>query len=559
MIAPVTLEPKGGVPAGAIRADVLAGLSAAVMGIPQALAYAMMAGLPPAYGLVGAAVPAVVAALAGRTPWLSTGPTNGTSLLVLAALTPFLGADGVLRPDALHVLATLTFLVGAIRIAAAAGGAATVIRWLPESVLTGFMTGAGVLIAAMQLDEALGIPSVRGAGLGAELGGLHLLLSGGARPSAPAVLTSAGVVVVMLLGRRLLPRWPWALLAVAGATGAAYALGLDRAGGLPLAGESGGAVAGWPPFALPSPDPSLALRMLAPAAAIVVIGTLEVIVTLRAGGGRPDLGREVLGQGVANVAGAFVGSLPVSGSLTRSALLRMEGAQTRLAPLVSGLVVVPVLLFSGNLIGRIPQAALAGVLFVIAAGMIDREGIARSWRAAPEPRVLLLVTLAATLFVDLPWSVFVGAGLALFIHLARTSAPKVTPLRPEGERLVLVVPGESPDRLVLEVSGDLHYAAAPAFLAEAEALVPEGARLVVVDLSHAHETRLAALRVLEELSEHVAGRGGRLELCGVSETFLALIRRAGSRLPATPALPEPGASARECLRGARPPEPPRAT
>jgi len=133
------------------------------------------------------------------------------------------------------------------------------------------------------------------------------------------------------------------------------------------------------------------------------------------------------------------------------------------------------------------------------------------------------------------------------------------PYRREGERLVLVVPGESPDRLVLEVSGDLHYAAAPAFLAEAEGLVPEGARLVVVDLSHAHETRLAALRVLEELSEHVAGRGGRLELCGVSETFLALIRRAGSRLPATPALPEPGASARECLRGARPPEPPRAT
>jgi SulP family sulfate permease len=557
MIAPVTHEPKGGVPAGAIRTDVLAGLSTAVMGIPQALAYAMMAGLPPAYGLVGAAVPAAAAAVAGRTPWLSTGPTNGTSLLVLAALTPFLGADGVLRPDALQVLATLTFLAGAIRIAAAAGGAATVIRWLPESVLTGFMTGAGVLIAAMQVDEALGIPSVRGAGLGAELRGLYLVLSGEARPAVPAVLTSAGVAAVMLLGRRFLPGWPWALLAVLGATGAAFTLGLDRTGGLPLAGETSGAVAGWPPVALPSLDPSLALRMLTPAAAIVVIGTLEVVVALRAAGGRPDLRREVLGQGVANVVGAFVGSLPVSGSLTRSALLRMEGATTRLAPLVSGLVVVPVLLFAGSLIGRIPQAALSGVLFVIAWGMIDREAIARSWRAAPEPRVLLSVTLVATLFVDLPWSVFLGSGLALFIHLARTSAPKVTPLRPEGERLVPVLPGERPERVVLEVSGDLHYAAAPAFLAEAEALVEEGARLVVVDLSHAHETRLAALRVLEELSQHVARRGGKLELCGVSEAFLALIRRAGSQLPATPARAEPGASARECLGGAPRPEPPR--
>jgi SulP family sulfate permease len=535
--------------AQALRADVAAGLTVAVMGIPQALAYAMMAGLPPAYGLVGAAVPALVAAFVGRTPWLSTGPTNGTSLLVLAALVPYLGPNGVLRADMLHVLATLTLLAGAIRIAAALGGGAVVIRFLPESVLTGFLTGAGVLIAAMQVDEALGLPAVRGTGLAAELHGIWLQLAGGARPVPAEVATALAVVVVLVAGRRVAPRVPWALLAVVGAAAAAWALGLDGPGGLALAGRRAGEVLGWPPVALPSLDPALLTGLLAPAAAIVVIGTLELVSALRAGGGRPDLGREVIAQGVANVVGAVTGALPTSGSLTRSALMRMEGATTRVAPFVSGAVVVPLLLFGGPLLGRIPQAALAGVLFVVAFGMIDRAGIARAWRAAPEPRVLLGVTVLATLFVDLPWSVFIGAGLALFIHLGRTSTPRVALLRLEGARLVPVAAGEAPAEVVLEVSGDLHYAAVASFLQDAEALLPERPGVVAVDLSHAHETRLAALRALEELSAEVRRRGGRLLVCGVSEAFLSIVRRAGSELPLTAARAEPGASARECLRG----------
>jgi SulP family sulfate permease len=532
----------------AIRADVMAGLSVAVMGIPQALAYAMMAGLPAAHGLVAAGIPAVVAALAGRTPWVSTGPTNATSLLVLAALVPYLGPEGVVRPDMLHVVATLTLLAGAIRIVAAIGGAAVVLRFLPESVLTGFMAGAGILIGVMQVDEALGLPSVRGTGLAAELRGLASVLSSGAKAEWAAVVTCAATIAVLVVGRRLAPRWPWALLAVLGAAIAAWALGLDARRGLPLAGERAGAVAGWPAVAWPSLDPRLALGLLSPASAIVVIGTLELVVTLRAGGTRPELRRDVLGQGVANVAGALVGALPTSVSLTRSALLRMEGATTRLAPLVAGAVVIPVLLFGGPLVGRIPQASLAGVLLVIAAGMIDRRSIALSWRAAPEPRALLAVTLVATLLLDLPWSVFIGAGLALVIHLARTSAPRVRVLRPEGERLVPFLSGDPTDRLVLEVSGDLHYAAVPSFLDDAKGMVPAGARLVAVDLSHAHETRLAALHALEQLARDLEARGATLVVCGVSEAFFALLRRAGSGLPVTPARDEPGASVRECLR-----------
>ena len=154
-------------PAGRFRfrADLLAGLVVTLIAIPQCLALALVAGLPPVYGLTTAAVPGLVAALAGRSAQVVTGPTNTTGLLVLGALTPLLGANGLLRPEGLPVLATLTLLAGVLRLVAARFGGATLLRFLPDSVLVGFTAGAGILIGAMQLDEALGLPPVAGSSL----------------------------------------------------------------------------------------------------------------------------------------------------------------------------------------------------------------------------------------------------------------------------------------------------------------------------------------------------------------------------------------------------------
>ena len=149
----------------ALPGDLQAGLTVALVGLPQCLAYALLSGLPPAYGLSTAVVAGLVAAVVGRSAQVVTGPTNTTGLLILAALTPFLGANGLLAQGGLPALATLTLLVGAIRLAAAALGGAQLVRFLPESVLVGFTAGAGILIVAMQLDEALGLSGVRAHGL----------------------------------------------------------------------------------------------------------------------------------------------------------------------------------------------------------------------------------------------------------------------------------------------------------------------------------------------------------------------------------------------------------
>src|SRR5688572_28586816 len=140
-----------------LTADLSAGLTVALVGLPQCLAYALMSGLPPAYGLSTAAVAGLVAALLGRSTQVVTGPTNTTGLLILTALVPFLGPNGLLCPDAIRLLATQALLVGAIRIVVALASGANLIRLIPDSVLIGFTAGVATLIGIMQLCEALGL------------------------------------------------------------------------------------------------------------------------------------------------------------------------------------------------------------------------------------------------------------------------------------------------------------------------------------------------------------------------------------------------------------------
>ena len=531
----------------ALPGDLQAGLTVALVGLPQCLAYALLAGLPPAYGLSTAVVAGIVAAVLGRSAHVATGPTNTTGLLVLAALAPWLGANGLLPLEALPVLATLTLLVGLIRVAAAAVGGAELVRFLPESVLVGFTAGAGILIAVMQLDEALGLVGFRAHALAPELTGIAGAL---AAIRWPAVAMCAGTTALLLASRRLSPKLPIALLCVVGCAAVAALLGWSSATGLPLVGERAAVPSGWPPGALPALDVGLLRQQLLPACAIVLLGTLELAVTARAGGARANMRREITAQGWANVAGAFAASIPASASLTRSALLRMSGARTRLAAGAAALLTLPMLLFGGRFVGYVPQACLAGVLFATAFRMVDRNAMLRLWRASAETRLLLLLTLLATLVLPLEWAILLGSGTGLVIHLANTSAPRLRLLRLADRRLVPVAPGESPREVVLEVSGNLHYAAVPPFVSEAERLIPPAARVVVIDLSYAQEIRFTALRAFEQLAEEVESDGGRLWLAGVSPETQALVTRSGSALRVVPAEDEPGLSVRRALEAA---------
>jgi SulP family sulfate permease len=538
-------------PKAHFRNDLLAGLTVALVGLPQCLAYAMMSGLPPAYGIATAAVPGLVAALLGRSAQVVTGPTNTTGLVILSALFPFLGANGLIGPEALPALATLTLLAGVTRLVAAFAGGAALLRFLPESVLVGFTAGAGVLIATMQLDEAMGLPAVRETSLAGELIAIGSFLRSGVVPRLPAMIVTVGLVLLLFLARKRLPRGPIPLVALVGLSAGAWAFHGSLGSGLPLVSDRAPVPHGWPQSALPDASFSLLRRFFVPSLALTLLGTLELAVCARARGARPDMKREMLAQGWANLAGAFAGSFPASASLTRSALLRLGGAHTRLAAASAALFVIPILVFAAPAVSYIPQSALAAVLFVTAYGMIDRTAIARMWRASKPTRALLVVTLSSTLVLPLEWAILVGAGLGLAIHLARTSTPRIRllqPQDPDAERLIPLEAGDSPRSVIVEVSGDLHYAAVEPFLAEVEERVPGSAMTVIMDLSHAHEVRFTALVALERFASDLARRGVQFHVAGVSREVLNMMEASGSHLSATPAESEPLLSVRKCLR-----------
>jgi SulP family sulfate permease len=537
--------------------DVPAGLTVALVALPQAIAFAMLAGVPPVYGLSTAAVTGLLAALLGKSRQVVTGPTTTTGLLILAAITPYLGENGLIRPDSLDVVATLALLAGALRLVVAFSGGANLVRFLPESVLVGFTAGAAALIGGMQLDEALGLPATSARGLWAEVVAVVDLLHGD-RPAVPAVLVAGGTIVLVVLGRRFLPRVPMALGAVVASALVAWALGLGQDTGLPLISDRAPVVAGWPAVVWPRRDPALFQELLVPASAIVLLGTLELAVSARAGGARPEMRQEIAAQGWANVGGAFTGGFPASASFTRSALLRLSGARTRMAAGISALLVLPVLLLGSQLIGSIPQAALAGVLLAVAWGMVDKTAVRRLWGASPETRLLLVLTFVATLVLPLEWAILLGSGTGLVLHLAATSAPRLRLLRPEGPRSRRLVPtsaSEEPECVVVEVSGDLHYAAVPPFLNEVERLIPASARCIVLDLSHAHAIRYAALLAFERFAELAHYSGATFTLAGVNEEVEALLRRCESPLPFERAHAEPGLSVWRALEAGHGAEP----
>ncbi|HUR81810.1 MAG TPA: SulP family inorganic anion transporter [Thermoanaerobaculia bacterium] len=529
--------------------DVLAGLTVALVGLPQCLAYALMSGLPPAYGLATAAVAGFVAALAGRSAQVVTGPTNTTGLLILSALLPFLAPNGLLRTDAFHVLATLTLLAGAIRIVTALAGGAHLIRLIPESVLVGFTSAVAILIAVMQFDEALGIAPTKATGF---LSQTAEVIAHWHDVQWPAILLTMATAAFVEVGRRWSPRVPFALYAVLAATIAAYFFRID---GLPLVHDRHAMTSGWTPLALPSLDADLLQSLFIPAAAIALLGTMELAITARAGGERPDLRREILAQGLGNVAGAFSGAFPASASLGRSALLKISGAKTRLAAASCAVFSGVVLVAGGNLAGWIPQASLAGVLLVIAARMIDWEGMQRLWRASRETRLLLVETFAAALLLPLQWAILLGTGTALIIHIANTSAPRLRVLRHNGEALIPLAPREEAEIVVVEVSGNLHYAAVAPFVEEMEEIVPRSARVLILDLSHAHEIRFAALRAMEDLAEEMKHDGGALWLAGVDPDTALLLQRSGSTLPFVEETTTPGLSVRRCVASVRTAQP----
>ncbi len=465
-----------------LRMDFYAGLTNAAVVLPQGVAFATIAGLPPVYGLYTAMVPPVVAALFGSSRHLISGPTTAISIVVFASISP-LAAPG--SPEFVRLAITMAFIAGTYQLILGFARMGALVNFVSHSVVVGFTAGAAILIVTSQLSHYFGLHIAAGESFletwrdfATQLGSLNW------RVAVVASLTLATAITLMILR----PRWPSMLLAMIIGGVLAALLGGESAG-LRIVGELGHDL---PP--LSAPDYSFAsLKALGSGAlAIAMLGLVEAVSIARSialrSGQRIDGNQEFVGQGLANVIGSFFSSYPSSGSFTRSGVNYDAGAVTPLAAIFSALALVLIVLLISPLAAHLPIAAMAGVIMLVAYRLFDWHHIRRIMRTSKRETAVLLTTFLATLFVELEFAIYVGVMLSLAFYLMRTARPQVVSLLPnphDATRRMVADPNlpSCPQLKVVRIDGSLFFGAVDHVQATLQALFeahPEQKRLLIV-------------------------------------------------------------------------------
>jgi SulP family sulfate permease len=506
-----------------LRPDLLAGLTVAVVLLPQAITYAMIAELPPQMGLYAAIVTAVVGALWGSSRHMQTGPNNIASLLVLAPLltvaqpgTPeFLVAAGYMA----IISGTLGLVMGLLRMG-------VLVNFVADSVIVGFTAGAGLVIGVNQLRHLLRVEIPNSPEMARTLQDLFGQLAWVHGPSL-----ALGLCTLVLVGllRRFRPRWPGALI---GLTVAAAVTGVFDPGHWGIV-TTGAIARSLPPLAdLPFLDFSLIWKLTPGALALAVIGLVQSISIARAAATqseqRLDNNQEFVGQGLANIfAGVFSG-FSVSGSFIRTAVNVDAGARSPLASVFSGLWVLVAMLLLAPLAAYLPRAALAGVLLVTAWGMVDRREMRRIMRTSKGDTWIMFSTLAATILLPLEFAVLAGVLVSFARYLIKTSTPGVHPVVPdENFRHFVRVQDQPvcPQLGVVEIEGSLYFGAVhhieEALYANQEA--HPGQMYLLLRMHMVDICDVSGIHMLEALVRRYRKRGGDVFLEGVRPGVLHMI------------------------------------
>jgi sulfate permease, SulP family len=511
-----------------LGADLSAGLTLAVMLIPQAMAYASLAGMPPITGLYASAVALLVYAWLGTSSHLSFGPVALVSLLTASALDPLARGE---TPRYLVLAGALAVLVGGFHLLLAAVRASAVVELISHPVIVGFTAAAGVIIGLSQVRDLTGVDAHRSERF---LEGVTVAVD--AVSAAHPITLTIGVtgIVLLLAGRRLAPRLPMALLISGGAVLLSVILDLP---------DRGVAVVGDIPAGLPRPQLPLVtadeLRaLLAPAAVIAAISYAESISIAKAIAARSrerlDPDRELLGSGAANLASGLVGGFPVAGSFTRSAVVHDARARTQLAGVVAAVVVVLTLVVLTPVLEPLPRAVLAAIVLVAVIGLVDVAAARATFRVDRADGGVLVATFVATLALGVELGLLTGVGLNLAVHVARGMRPAMVELgRIPGTRLYRNVARyrtvTDPNGVILRLDGPLDFLSVQQVTSRLRKLVVERPELtwLVLDASGVTGMDSSGVHALHDLQEHLAEAGVALHLCTLRGPQRDVIERAG--------------------------------
>lgn len=515
---------------GGLRGDVIAGLTVALVMIPQSLAYAKLAGLPPQVGLYAALLPAVVAALFGSCGQLSTGPVALSGLLVGASILPLAGGDPA-RALALALL--LALLSGLIQLALGVLRLGWLLNLLSVPVLMGFVNAAALIICLTQIPPLFGVSMAQTGPLVLDFA--HLLIDG-RMLHVPSAAFGLGALAALVLFKRFAPRVPSVPLVVASATALSAWLGFEANGGEVI----GHIPQSLPALSLPPLQPDLAMTLMPAAFVVAMVSFMEAASSAKLISGRSrqpwDQDQELVGQGLGKLAAAFTGGLPVSASFSRSALNYVNEARTGLSSLVTAAFVLVTLLWFTPLLWHLPKPVLAAIILQAVVGLIDTGVMRRAWRASRDDGAAAAVTFVATLAFapNIQNGVFTGLILSLALLVYRGMRPRVAllGLHEDGtyrDRDRFDLPHPHAQLVILRFDSPLSFVTAATFedamLGAARA--QEGVRIVLVSATGINTIDATGLHTLASLVERFHGQGQTIAFCGLKKQVIDAMERDG--------------------------------
>lgn len=501
-----------------VQRDVQAGLTTAVMLVPQGMAYAMLAGLPPIIGLYASVIPLVIYGLFGTSRQLAVGPVAMVSMLVAGGVS-VVATPGT--PEFVGFALLLALMVGVFQLGMGIARLGFLVNLLSHPVVSGFTSAAAIIIGLSQLQHVLGF-KIPASHHPHEIV-LHAL-EGAHQTHAPTVALALVSIGVLLALKRWNPRFPGALVVVVASSLVVWGIGLDQAGVRVV----GTVPAGLPGLSVPSVDVAALIALLPAAITISLVGFMESVAVAKSFARRNryeiDTNQELVGLGLANLGAAFTSGFPVTGGFSRTAVNAQAGATTSLAGIVTAAVVALTLLLLTPLFYYLPQAALAAIILTAVVGLIDVAEVRHLWHVDRADLALLALTFVITLLVGVEQGIGAGVAGSILWFVARNSVPHTAVLgrvRDDGVyRNVLRFPEARTFSgvIILRVDAPLFFANARHVKRTLEALESEldaPLTAVVLDMESVTAVDSSAVAMLDEALDDYQRRSVRLVLAGL--------------------------------------------
>lgn len=544
---PFTQEFKGYSMEGFSR-DMGAGLSVALLTIPQAMAFALVADLPLSCGLFAAIFSTIIAAIFGSSRHLITGPSNSIAILLQAGTAQILfnyyrDLHGMERDMmALQIMTQMTLLVGAIQALVAFFKLGRLSQFVSHSVIVGYITGATIAIVINQLFVFLGIHELHGLNSFFEKG--FYLISHLHKIHWPTAIVGLGSLFLLIGFRRVNPKVPAAVISFAFSGWIVYMIGMSSLSihtvlevPVTVVGNTGDISGGLPPMALPYFNLKIMNALLPVAFAVAMLSILESVSISKAlaanSGQRLSVNQDIFGLSLGNLASSLIGAMPVSGSSSRSTLSYNYGAQTRLAAVFSGICLAFILYVFGFLVNHIPLPALAALLLLNAAKTVNVRHLFLCLKATSSDAFVFWITLFSCIFFSLDVAFYIGVALSVTFYLKKAAAPQLAQygVEPDGKlrNMPLNAARENLTIRVIKVKGELFFGAADLFQSTLKAMAEDDdtTRVIILELKHARDLDATACLALQQLNDYLRSSDRMLVCCSLTLQTWDVLSNAG--------------------------------